>query len=327
MDEAHVSSAVSSGTALAMPLTEGSAGSRRSMPQKSQEKLCVSLDPAEGFQEGSAEFQVLGATRATWLPKGFRLRGSGSIIHEAEPNQWEWLCSPLVVEAATRNVEGGAWGRLIRVRDRDGVWHEWAMPMAELAGAGDGYRAILLSMGLELASGMKARNAFHRLLTEADPQARARCVSTLGWHGDAYMLPDEVIGQAEGEHYVLQSSAPLVHAFRCGGTLDGWRDAIGTPGAGNSRLVLSISMAFAAPVLRPLGMEGGGVHWRGGSSTGKTTAVEVAGSVCGGGRDGYKVTWRATDNGIESVAAVHNDGLAVLDEIGQVSADALGATA
>ncbi|MBS0244222.1 MAG: DUF927 domain-containing protein, partial [Proteobacteria bacterium] len=51
---------------------------------------------------------------------------------------------------------------------------------------------------------------------------------------------------------------------------------------------------------------------------------EVAGSVCGGGRDGYKVTWRATDNGIEAVAAVHNDGLAVLDEIGQVSADALG---
>ena len=86
-------------------------------------------------------------------------------------------------------------------------------------------------------------------------------------------------------------------------------------------------MAFAAPLLRPLGMEGGGVHWRGGSSTGKTTTGEAAGSVCGGGRDGYKVTWRATDNGIESVAAVHNDGLAVLDEIGQVSADALGAIA
>jgi putative DNA primase/helicase len=141
------------------------------------------------------------------------------------------------------------------------------------------------------------------------------------------MLPDEVIGNAEGETYVLQSSAPLVHAFRCGGSLDGWRDTIGTLAVGNSRLVLSISMAFAAPMLRPLGMEGGGVHWRGGSSTGKTTTGEVAGSVCGGGGDGYKVTWRATDNGIESVAAVHNDGLAVLDEIGQVSADALGATA
>jgi putative DNA primase/helicase len=201
------------------------------------------------------------------------------------------------------------------------------MPMAELAGAGDGYRARMLGMGLELAPGIKARNALHRLLTAADPKGRARCVSTLGWHGDAYMLPDEVIGKAEGEHYVLQSSMPLQHAFRSGGTLDGWRDEIGAPATGNSRLVLSISMAFAAPLLRPLGMEGGGVHWRGGSSTGKTTTGEAAGSVCGGGRDGYKVTWRATDNGIESVAAVHNDGLAVLDEIGQESADALGAIA
>ena len=70
------------------------------------------------------------------------------------------------------------------------------------------------------------------------------------------------------------------------------------------------------------------MHWRGSSSTGKTAAGEVAGSVCGGGgRDGYTVTWRATDNGIESVAAVHNDGLLVLDEIGQVSADALGGVA
>jgi putative DNA primase/helicase len=248
-------------------------------------------------------------------------------MHEGEPDQWEWLCSPLVVEAATRNADGEAWGRLIRIRDRDGVWHEWSMPMGELAGAGDNYRARLLSMGLELAPGTKARNSLHRLLTTADPKGRARCVSTLGWHGNAYMLPDQVIGQADGEQYVLQSSLPLVHAFRCGGTLDGWRQEIGAPAIGNSRLVFSISMAFAAPLLRPLGIEGGGVHWRGGSSTGKTTTGEVAGSVCGGGRDGYKLTWRATDNGIESVAAVHNDGLAVLDEIGQVSADALGAIA
>jgi uncharacterized protein (DUF927 family) len=139
------------------------------------------------------------------------------------------------------------------------------------------------------------------------------------------VLPDEVIGQSSGECYVLQATAPLAHAFRVNGSLEGWQETIGRLAIGNSRPVLSISMAFAAPLLRPLGSEGGGVHWRGGSSTGKTTAGEVAGSVCGGGRDGYKVTWRATDNGIESVAAVHNDGLLVLDEIGQVSADALGA--
>ncbi len=126
---------------------------------------------------------------------------------------------------------------------------------------------------------------------------------------------------------VLQTNAPLQHNYRTSGSLEGWQDGIGKLAVGNSRLVLAISLAFAAPMLRQLGIEGGGVHFRGASSTGKTTAGEAAGSVCGGGPDGYKQTWRATDNAIEAVAAVHNDGLLVLDEIGQVSADALGAAA
>jgi putative DNA primase/helicase len=330
MDDTYVNGDFAPGAAPVLPSGEGSVGSTGSDHTKTQRTNTKSHAGAEsdrGFQEGSAGFQADEKASADWLPSGFRLRGDGSIMYEAEPEEWELLCSPLSVEAATRNVESQAWGRLIRIRDRDGVTHEWAMPMAELAGAGDSYRARLLGMGLELAPGHKARSALHRLLTAADPQDRARCVSMLGWHGEAYMLPDEVFGKAGGERFVLQTSAPLVHAFRCGGTLEVWRETIGKLAVGNSRLVFSISMAFAAPLLRPLGMEGGGVHWRGGSSTGKTTTGEVAGSVCGGGRDGYKVTWRATDNGLESVAAIHNDGLAVLDEIGQVNADALGATA
>lgn len=315
------------------PLSRGSEGSGGSGPKKSpkkREKSPSGGDLTSGFQEGSGGFQDAARGADGWVPAGFRLRGDGAILHEIERDgetEWQWLCSPLIVDAATRDTDGEAWGRLVRIRDRDGAWHEWSMPMAELAGAGDGYRARLLGMGLELAPSAKARNALHRLLTIADPKARARCVTTLGWHGQSYMLPDEVIGGTAAERFVLQSSAPLAHAFRCSGTLDGWRDTIGKHAVGNSRLVLSISAAFAASLLRPLGMEGGGFHWRGGSSTGKTTTGEVAGSVCGGGRDGYKVTWRATDNGIETVAAAHNDGLAVLDEIGQVSADALGTIA
>ena len=204
MDEAYVNRAFPSDTAPPLPSIEGSvgsAGSRRKKSLKTRAKSHAAAEHAEGFHQGSAGFQVGEKVHASWLAKGFRLRGDGSIMHEVEPDQWEWLCSPLVVEAATRNAEGEAWGRLIRIRDRDGVWHEWSMPMAELAGAGDGYRARLLGMGLELAPGTKARNALHRLLTAADPKGRARCVSTLGWHGDAYMLPDQVIGQADGESF------------------------------------------------------------------------------------------------------------------------------
>lgn len=297
--------------------SEGSLGSTSTNLRKAHKKNRNAAGLQRGFHEGS-----------DWLPDGFRKSGDGSILHDTSTDdEWIWLCSPLVVEAATRNIEGEAWGRLIRIRDRDGIWHAWSMPMAELAGAGDAYRARLLSMGLELAPGTAARNALHRLLTTADPKILARCVSTLGWHGDAYLMPDEVFGATKGERLTLQTSAPLQHNFKVAGTLKGWQDSIAKPARGNSRLAFALSMPFAAPLHRPLNVEGGGFHFRGGSSTGKTTTGEVAGSACGGGRDGYKQTWRATDNAIETIAAVHNDGLLVLDEIGQVSPEALSAAA
>ena len=61
------------------------------------------------------------------------------------------------------------------------------------------------------------------------------------------------------------------------------------------------------------------MHYFGPSSTGKTTALIVAGSTYGGGPKGYIRQWRATDNALESIAALHNDGFLCLDEIGQAS--------
>src|SRR5262249_48564482 len=74
--------------------------------------------------------------------------------------------------------------------------------------------------------------------------------------------------------------------------------------------------AFAAPLLTLLGLEGGGVHYRGPSSEGKTTAALMAASVWG---EPERVeSWRATANGLEGVASGHNDNLLVLDELKQI---------
>ncbi len=295
--------------------SRGSRGSRRNKSQRKKNKTCTSSQTPEGFRPGSEGSE-------NQLPHGFKRAQNGSISYEEAEGEWVWLCSSIEVEASTRNEDGEAWGRLVRVRDRDGIWHEWAMPMAELAGGGEAYRARLLSMGLELAPGTKARNALHRLLTAWTPRARARCVDRLGWHGAAYVLPDEVIGQPDSEErIVLQTGAPLRHPLNVAGTLQGWQDAIGKTAVGNSRVAFSISMAFAGPLLHPLGIEGGGFHFRGGSSIGKTTLAHAAGSVCGGGPNGYLSSWRTTDNALEGVAALHNDGLLVLDEMSQVDAD------
>ncbi|MTD99856.1 DUF927 domain-containing protein [Paracoccus sp. YIM 132242] len=130
------------------------------------------------------------------------------------------------------------------------------------------------------------------------------------------------------ERVIFQSAVPLDNPYRCAGTLQTWQAEVGKNAVGNSRLMLALSAAFAGPLLQPLSVEGGGFHFRGGSSTGKTTALQVAGSVWGGGGiNGYVGTWRATSNGLEGIAALHCDTLLCLDEIGQIDAREAGQVA
>lgn len=99
------------------------------------------------------------------------------------------------------------------------------------------------------------------------------------------------------------------------GTLDGWKQTIAAPAIGNPVLVLGLCTAFAGPVLAMVGIESGGLHLIGDSSTGKTTALQAACSVWGG--ESFRRSWRATANGLEGAAALFNDGLLALDEISE----------
>jgi uncharacterized protein (DUF927 family) len=113
--------------------------------------------------------------------------------------------------------------------------------------------------------------------------------------------------------------------YRLGGDLATWRAEVAALAVGNSRLAFALSAAFAGPLLYPCEAEGGGFHFRGGSSIGKTTALQVAGSVWGGRE--FPRTWRATSNGLETVAAAHSDTLLLLDEMGQCDPREVGAVA
>lgn len=242
---------------------------------------------------------------------------------EGEP---EFVCGTLHILARTRGQDGDAWGALLHWQDADGRPHEWAMPSAMLAGDGLAVREALLDRGLPLAHGRKARERLLVYLSHR-PKASALAVQRIGWHGCAYILPDATFG-GTGERTLFQSADTPSHAYRAAGTLADWQAAIGRPCVGNTRLAFAVSCALAAPLLEVVGEEGGGFNLRGGSSTGKTTALQVAASVWGGGvRPSYMQQWRATANGLEAVAELHNDGLLVLDELGQVDAREAGEVA
>lgn len=243
--------------------------------------------------------------------------------------EWRWFCSPLDVVADTRNVDSEEWGRLLELEDRDGRKKRWAMPMAMLAGDGNGYRERLLSLGLVMAPGTFARNALHEYISTARPSSKARCVSRTGWHDGTYLAFPRNYGESD-ERFIVQrpEAAAANHSFRERGDLADWQENVARFAVGNSRLVLAISAAFAAPLLYPVNAEGGGFHFRGASSTGKSTTLVVAGSVWGGGGlHGFLKTWRGTANGLEGTAATHSDSLLCLDEIGQVSGQEAGQVA
>ncbi|MFC7408891.1 DUF927 domain-containing protein [Hydrogenophaga atypica] len=240
---------------------------------------------------------------------------------DGEPTKPEWVCSRLDVEALTRDQDGHGWGYLLNFADPLGRPKQWAMPARMLAGDGGEYRATLLNMGLRIATSPRARNLLTQYIQTRSPDDYATCTDRVGWHGRAFVLPHETVGD-DAERIVFQSENAQENTFRVKGTAEQWRERVGALCAGNSRLVFAVACAFAGPLLRPGGVESGGFHFRGDSSSGKTTALKVAASVYGG--PSYLQRWRTTDNALEAIAAQHCDGLLILDELAQVDPKTAG---
>ena len=233
----------------------------------------------------------------------------------------EWICSPLQVEAHTRDQDGGGWGYYVVFADPLKVEKRWAMPARMLSADGGEYRAALLNMGLRISTTPRARNLLTQYIQTRAPEEFASCTDRIGWHGAAFVLPRETIGD-EAERIVFQSDNAVENTFKFKGTPEQWRDRVGALCVGNSRMVFAVACAFAGPLLRPMGMESGGFHYRGDSSSGKTTALKLAASVNGGAS--YLQRWRATDNALEAIAAQHSDCLLILDELAQIDPKTAG---
>ncbi|MFN4352486.1 MAG: DUF927 domain-containing protein [Hylemonella sp.] len=240
---------------------------------------------------------------------------------DGKRNPPEWICSRLEVEAMTRDQDGDGWGYLLTFADPIGRPKQWAMPSRMLSGDGGEYRSTLLNMGLRIAQSTRARNLLSQYIQTRQPDQFASCTDRVGWHGRAFVLPKETIG-GEAERIVFQTDTAMENTFRTKGTAEQWRQHVGSLCAGNSRLVFAVACALAGPLLRPAGVESGGFHLRGDSSSGKTTALKVAASVYGG--PSYLQRWRTTDNALEAIAAQHSDCLLILDELAQVDPKTAG---
>lgn len=221
-----------------------------------------------------------------------------------------WICAPLTVEAETVNSEDGTIGRLLSFSHR-GKRIEWVMPMESLAGKGDEVMKVLLGRGLVIEHHQR-RQIVPYLASHQSPELVIATTTKPGWHeSGAFVLPSRVIG---GDNVRFQDSGRAANIFTSKGSISGWQTEIATRCLGNPVLILSVCCALAGPLLAKLGVNGGGVHLVGDSSSGKSLAQLLAASAWGN-PGSFAASWDVSKGGVEIEAASRNDTVLILDEI------------
>lgn len=257
-----------------------------------------------------------------WENGHFHITEAGLYFVDEDKNgisHKRFISSPVLVTAKTRDDSSNNWGVLLQWKDDNGVKHIQALSMELFQTDGADLRKALAYQGVTIAPDQRARNLFQCYLMSYQANRYALCVDRVGWHENVFVLPHVQIGQtADNDLIVYQASNTLDNRYQSKGTLAQWQSDVAQLVASHSLLVFSLSTAFTGQLLTPLNQQGGGFHIKGGSSKGKSTALNLACSVWGNPENFYR-TWRATGNNLEHTAYMHNDGFLVLDEIGEIN--------
>lgn len=245
----------------------------------------------------------------------------GDIV-EAEP----LLLSDPIDIIGTGQDNDGAYYRIIKFKDKITRQQKTAaLPQAEIA---DGKCWGRLGFyGLSIESNPTKRRKLADYLQKEGSQTAFTITDLAGWHEDGYIMPSgETITATDKDPAIIYNGdTSQAKAYQPNGELTDWQQNIARYAVGNSRLCLALGASFAAPLLSLLNEESGGFHLMGDSSDGKTTAAKVALSVWGK-PSGSLLSWSGTKIGFSNTAAARNDGLLVLDEIGQASPHVIGDT-
>ena len=223
-----------------------------------------------------------------------------------------------------RDPDGQDWARWIQFKDADGRQHQVAIRDGDLHGDPRTLAATLARQGLWISPRHKHRAQLVEYLNSIEVDERVTFVPRTGWHSvgatRVFVLPDQSFG-GTNELVLLNTDGASPYGSR--GSLTDWQNSTGRLTAGQRLAVLAVSTALSGPLLNLSGQDGGGIHFLGISSSGKTSLNRAAASVWG--PRAYMRSWRATANGLEGAAVLANDTLLVLDELGVIDSRELNA--
>lgn len=135
---------------------------------------------------------------------------------------------------------------------------------------------------------------------------------------DAYYDGDLTGGFSDIVRY---QSDQLTASLCNSGSYEAWREGVAKFVSGEQQ-IFALTASFASYFMSMLGKDNFIVHFYGGSTTGKTTLLQLAASVYGyAGEPGDQKqsmlsSWNSTSNGIEGYLTEHSGALMLLDELG-----------
>ncbi|HBN13546.1 MAG: helicase [Gammaproteobacteria bacterium] len=180
--------------------------------------------------------------------------------------------------------------------------------------------AEMLDQGLLISTDRSPIRGLQQYLSRKITSAPAALVTEItGWHDDVFVSPTWSIGNGKELPSPIHVQQGITASLLRRGCVEDWQTSIGKLCRGNPMLQFAVGVALAAPLLRASGIESGGAHIVGGSSTGKTTVLRLATSVYSDRT--FQRSWAATANGLAAVASIHNDMMLPLDEIGMARSE------
>lgn len=225
----------------------------------------------------------------------------------------DWISTEVRVTAHTVDPETRNHGLLLEIKDGK-QWVEASIPKSLLHSP----KEVAGLIG-DLGGTVEPEHSKHmaKYLTQEVRRVRKlKLARKPGWVDDeTFVFPGRTIGKARCR---FDPSALDINPFESAGTLEETQTHILSLCPGNPTLIHGICVALSGALLKPVGLEGGGFHYVGDSSSGKTLILKVAGSVYGV-PERMLGSWDKTNNGLEAACVSRNHTVAIFDEISRIS--------
>lgn len=236
--------------------------------------------------------------------------------------------NPIWIHARSKDLYG-EFSLVVKFFNYDHKEITVSFPTTILSDSGGIVGKILRAQGMPLIAGKE------KMVNRYLDQMAKWCEKTgwtaekIGWfegtNPPCFVMPEVVLGKADTEQEVfyqpvLQQDAKSLTSK---GTLRDWKEYVAQSAKKNPLLLFGVLAGLAGPLNKLAKGETGGFHFCGDTSTGKTAVAQGAATVWGDGSDPATYAdrtsirkWKATVNGLEAYAQLHNDIILCLDEIG-----------